>query len=65
MRTNCNNCGAVLKSGRCEYCGTVWEEPVQIDVTCWGDRKPRLIEAQQQIVQMDKTHFMILNTITR
>lgn len=22
MRTNCYNCGAPLKGGRCEYCGT-------------------------------------------
>ena len=27
MRTNCNNCGAVLKDGKCEYCGTQWFTP--------------------------------------
>jgi hypothetical protein len=48
--TNCNNCGAVLKNGRCEYCGTVWEEPEGIDITCLGD-------SQQQILKADDTHY--------
>ena len=26
MRTNCDNCGAVLKTGTCDYCGTVYRE---------------------------------------
>ena len=26
MRTNCDNCGAVLNAGTCEYCGTVYRE---------------------------------------
>lgn len=25
--TNCKNCGAPLKGGRCEYCGTEKPEP--------------------------------------
>lgn len=27
MRTNCDNCGAVLVDGKCEYCKSVWFEP--------------------------------------
>ena len=27
MRTNCDNCGAVLSDGKCEYCGTEWFKP--------------------------------------
>lgn len=27
MRTNCNNCGAPLVNGKCEYCGTEWFKP--------------------------------------
>lgn len=28
MRTNCVNCAAILESGTCEYCGTVYEKEV-------------------------------------
>ena len=28
MRTNCDNCGAVLVNGKCGYCGTVWENHI-------------------------------------
>lgn len=24
MRTNCDNCGAVIIDGKCEYCGSIW-----------------------------------------
>ena len=27
MRTNCNNCGAVLVDGLCEHCKTRWFAP--------------------------------------
>ena len=26
MRTNCDNCGAVLVEGECKHCGTKWFE---------------------------------------
>lgn len=33
MKTNCDNCGAVLPpDGRCEYCGTWFGEPEETDV---------------------------------
>ena len=28
MITNCHNCGAVLKNGKCEYCGTNTEQSI-------------------------------------
>ena len=32
MLTNCKNCGAPLRRGLCEYCGTDYGEPwIQID----------------------------------
>lgn len=65
MRTNCNNCGAVLKSGRCEYCGTVWETPEQIDVTCCGDSEPRLVESGQSLFKVNDQNYMIVYTTTR
>lgn len=33
--TNCKNCGAVLKSNKCEYCGT--EYPDKIFTSCQED----------------------------
>ena len=33
MKTNCDNCGAVLPpDGHCEYCGTWWEEQEKVEV---------------------------------
>lgn len=29
MRTNCENCGAILQNGICAYCGTDYREPIQ------------------------------------
>lgn len=32
MRTNCDNCGAVLVKGKCEYCGADWGNRVGLSV---------------------------------
>jgi recombinational DNA repair protein RecR len=29
MKTNCENCGAVLKNNFCDYCGTDYREPLR------------------------------------
>ena len=30
MFTNCKNCGAPLRNGRCEYCGTLYMDGYRI-----------------------------------
>ncbi|MCQ2382910.1 MAG: hypothetical protein MJ060_03730 [Clostridia bacterium] len=36
LPTNCPNCGAVLKNGKCEYCGTRVMFPNTLDVFTQG-----------------------------
>lgn len=40
VRMNCRNCGAPMKNGRCEYCGTQADRNVQstLVMTCDGIR---------------------------
>lgn len=36
LKTNCPNCGAVLKNGQCEYCGTKVQAANELDILCNG-----------------------------
>lgn len=37
VRMNCRNCGAPMKNGRCEYCGTQVERNVSSTLVVTGD----------------------------
>ena len=34
---NCENCGAPLKNGKCEYCGTEQEKTVESSIVITAD----------------------------
>lgn len=36
LKTNCPNCGAPLKKGQCEYCGTKVQAANELDILCNG-----------------------------
>lgn len=49
--TNCKNCGAPLnKTGKCEYCGTVFKKPSSIDCSSLGSGIPAYLPDKIKIV---------------
>lgn len=55
--TNCPNCGAPLKGGKCEYCGTETQNMSKSDIGNYlnGDYKSRNEELQSLIDRCEKS----------
>lgn len=39
MKNNCPNCGAIIKSNKCKYCGTNFEDDSE-ETIIYADGKP-------------------------
>ena len=52
--TNCKNCGAILKSSVCEYCGTVYNDDFRININI--DKK-QLLDSINKISVINKSQF--------
>jgi len=62
VRTNCNNCGAVLHNDRCEYCGTNYgPKPLVVKVTTDGSeaQKPRMKQDEYDKITREFQEYMI------
>ena len=55
---NCPNCGAPITGSKCEYCGTIFEKSVNLDLEL--DRLTREIkEAQFYVSQSAQTSYLL------
>lgn len=55
---NCPNCGAPIKGSKCEYCGTVFHEKYDDDVS---DLNEKIRLAMINISQYEQTHNILSN----